>query len=123
MGWSLFKDAIRGFGRCSTCHELQGFGIAVAPPIAKVPANAAALKALATPRVATSDAMPVLVVAKKANEVTFYDLTLAPPVLRTVDPGEFKSSEGSTWKHSDFIKSYSDAELTSILAYLRVAVR
>jgi hypothetical protein len=70
-----------------------------------------------------NETMPGLVVAKKATEVTFYDLTSAPPVLRTVAPNEFVSREGSTWKHADFIKSYSDTELTAILAYLRLAVR
>ena len=44
-GRDLFSDAVRSFGRCSTCHEAGGVGIAVATPIAKVPADAAALKA------------------------------------------------------------------------------
>src|SRR5262249_37298503 len=26
-GRSLFSDAVRGFGRCSTCHEIGGLGI------------------------------------------------------------------------------------------------
>jgi len=126
-GRDLFSDAVRGFGRCSTCHEIGGIGIAVATPIAKVPADAAALKALATPQVSTvtaaAESMPALVVSKKANAVIFYDLTSAPPVLRTELPASVQTREGSMWRHSAVIGSYSDAELSAILAYLRAVVR
>ena len=61
-GRDLFSDSVRSFGRCSTCHEVAGIGIPVATPIAKIPADAAALKALATPQVSTamvgSESMP-----------------------------------------------------------------
>jgi hypothetical protein len=63
--------------------------------------------------------MPGLVVAKKANSVTFYDLTVPPPVLRTVTPGEFNNREEADWQHSSVIGAYNDADLTAILAYLR----
>src|SRR5262245_23061367 len=53
-GRDLFFDAVRGFGRCSTCHEVNGIGIPVAAPIVTIPANAAELKALTTPRVSTA---------------------------------------------------------------------
>jgi mono/diheme cytochrome c family protein len=126
-GRALFSDAVRGFGRCSTCHEIGGFGIAVATPMAKVPADAAALKALATPQISTAtlgaDSMPALVISKKANAVMFYDLTTAPPVLRTESPAAVQTRDGSPWRHSSVIGSYNDAELSAILAYLRTAVR
>jgi len=126
-GRDLFSDAVRGFGRCSTCHEIGGIGIAVATPIAKVPADAAALKALAIPQVSTvtvaAESMPALVVSKKANAVIFYDLTSAPPVLRTELPASIQTREGSTWRHSSVIGAYNDAELSAILTYLRTAVK
>ena len=126
-GRDLFSDAVRSFGRCSTCHEVGGIGIPIATPIAKVPADAAALKALATPQVSTatvgSDSMPALVVSKKANAVMFYDLTSAPPVLRTESPSSVQTREGSTWRHASVIGSYNDAELGAILSYLRATVR
>ena len=63
-GAQLFKGAVRGFGRCSTCHEVGGLGISVAAPIAQAPALLAALKVLATPNVKTGtvggESMPVL---------------------------------------------------------------
>ena len=126
-GRSLFSEATRGFARCSTCHELNGIGMAVTTPIGKVPADASALKSLATPNVATAtvdgEAMPILMVGRKSQSVAFYDLTVAPPVLRTVAPTAIQTRDGSGWKHASAAGSYSDAELSAILAYLRTAVR
>jgi len=126
-GRDLFSDSVRSFGRCSTCHELGGIGIPMATPIAKVPADVAALKALATPQVSTvmigSESMPALVVSKKTNAVIFYDLTSAPPVLRTELPASIQTSDGSAWRHSSVIGAYSDPELTAILSYLRAVVK
>jgi len=67
--------------------------------------------------------MPALMVSKKANAVMFYDLTGSPPVLRTELPAAVQTRDGSTWKHSSVIGSYSDAELAAVLAYLRVVVK
>lgn len=126
-GRALFSDAVRSFGRCSTCHEVAGIGIPVATPIAKVPADATALKVLATPQVSTvtqdSESMPALVVSKKANAVIFYDLTTAPPVLRIESPASVQTRDGSTWRHASVIGAYTDAELTAILSYLRAVVK
>jgi mono/diheme cytochrome c family protein len=126
-GRDLFSDSVRSFGRCSTCHEIGGIGIAVATPIVKVPADVAALKALTTPQVSTatfgSESMPALMVSTKANTVVFYDLTSAPPVLRTESPASVQTREGSTWRHSSVVGSYNDAELSAILMYLRAVVK
>ncbi|HEV3198196.1 MAG TPA: cytochrome c [Bryobacteraceae bacterium] len=123
-GRALFQDPVRAFGRCSTCHEVQGIGIAVATPIAKVPADAHALRELATPQVSTvtagGEAMPALVLSKTVRSVIFYDLTSPPPVLRTADPAGVKTAEGSNWHHAMVIGSYTDADLESILIYLRL---
>jgi mono/diheme cytochrome c family protein len=126
-GRALFFDAVRGFGRCSTCHEVNGIGIPVATPMAKIPADAAALRALATPEVRTATAdgesMPALVVSLGKTRALFYDLTSAPPVLRTVDPATVKVAEGSAWRHSTVIGAYNDNELASILVYLREVIK
>jgi len=126
-GRELFSDSVRSFGRCSTCHEIGGIGIPVATPIVKVPADVAALKALATPQLSTatigSESMPALIISKKANTVVFYDLTSAPPILRTESPASVQTSEGSSWRHASVIGSYNDAELSAILTYLRAAVK
>jgi len=122
-GRELFSDAVRGFGRCSTCHELNGIGIPVAAPITFVPESVTALKALATPRVSTAgvagESMPALLLARKSQTVTFYDLTTTPPVLRTETPATVQIRDNSNWRHVSIIGSYSEGELSSILDYLR----
>jgi mono/diheme cytochrome c family protein len=122
-GKALFSEAVRGFARCSTCHEVNGIGIAVAPPVTRVPASAAELKGLATPTVSTATAeganMPILMVARRSQDVLFYDLTTPPPVLRTFAPSEVQIADGSSWRHSTVLGKYSDAELNAILAYFR----
>lgn len=126
-GARLFSEAVRSFGRCSTCHEVGGFGIPVAAPIAKVPASAAELKALATPDVKTGaidgETMPVLVLSQRKRATVFYDLTSAPPVQRNAEPGSVKFTDGSNWRHSSVIGAYSDSELAAILDYLRAVIK
>lgn len=126
-GRALFSDAIRGFARCSTCHEVNGIGISVATPISQIPASAAALRALNTPQVSTatadSESMPALVVSNTKRAVIFYDLTAPPPVLRTLDPSTVKIAEGNSWRHASVIGSYNDQELSAILDYLRATVK
>jgi cytochrome c553 len=126
-GRTLFFDAVRGFGRCSTCHEVKGVGIPVTTPIANISADAASLHALATPDVQTAtvegEAMPALIVSQGKTRALFYDLTSVPPVLRTVDPSGLKVTEGSAWRHASVIGAYNDAELASILAYLREVIK
>ncbi len=126
-GARLFTEAVRGFGRCSTCHEVAGFGISVAAPIAQVPASVAALKALPTPNVKTGtidgESMPVLVLSDGKQSTQFYDLTSAPPVQRNAQPGSVKFTDGSAWRHSSVIGAYNDDELALILTYLRAAIK
>jgi mono/diheme cytochrome c family protein len=122
-GAKLFTEAVRGFGRCSTCHEVGDFGISVAGPIAKVPPSVATLKTLATPNVKSGtldgESMPVLVLSDGKQGALFYDLTSVPPVERSSQPGTVKFAAGSAWRHSSAIGAYNDAELDAILAYLR----
>jgi mono/diheme cytochrome c family protein len=126
-GRELFFDAVRGFARCSTCHEVNGIGIPVTTRISKIPPDAAALRALATPGVQTAtldgEAMPALILSQGKTRALLYDLTSVPPVLRTVDPGALKVAQGSAWRHVSVTGSYNDAELASILTYLREAIK
>lgn len=126
-GRSLFSDSVRGFGRCSTCHEVQGIGISVTTPVAHIPSDPAGLRGLQTPDIRTArvdgESMPALVVSEGKLRTVFYDLTTAPPVLRTVDSAAVKISDGSSWKHSSVLLAYTDEELAAILSYLRTTVR
>jgi mono/diheme cytochrome c family protein len=126
-GRALFFDAVRSFGRCATCHEVNGVGVPVAAPIGKVPADARALRALETPRVSTTkvdgESMPALVVSKGKARTVFFDLTSAPPVQRAVDSSAIEVTEGSAWKHSAAITAYNDAELAAIVSYLKAVAQ
>lgn len=126
-GRDLFYDAVRGFARCSTCHEVSGMGMPVTTPIASVPTSVQGLRDLQTPSVQTvsldGDSMPALVLSQGKLRTQFYDLTSVPPVLRSAEPGTVKVSSGSQWRHASTLGSYSDAELESILAFLRATVK
>ena len=126
-GSQLFKDAVRGFGRCSTCHEVGGFGIPVAGAMATVPSTTAEMRSLATPNVKTAvmdgESMPVLVLSNGRQSAVFYDLTSPPPVEKSAEPGAVKIADGSGWRHSSVMGAYNDSELGSILSYLRAAVK
>jgi mono/diheme cytochrome c family protein len=125
-GRAMFFDAVRGFGRCSVCHQVDGTGIAVADPIANVPASVSALRALASPHVVSATAegstFPVLVLSKGALNVKLYDLTTKPPVLRTFLAAEVKLGSASNWSHNSAMAAYTDSELDNVLAFLKVGV-
>jgi hypothetical protein len=89
--------------------------------------NVEALRLLATLSVRTaifeSQSMPELLLSNGSRAIVFYDLTTAPPVLHTAQPGTVTWREGSDWRHSPFTKAYNDFELEFILAYLRSTVQ
>jgi mono/diheme cytochrome c family protein len=124
-GRDLFFDSVRGVDRCSTCHQVQGLGIAVAP-IANIPATAFALRNAATPDVRTArvgaDRFPTLIVSDGGRRTVLYDLTTPPPVMRTVESAAVAIANDNAWRHAAVVKSYDDRELESILAFLRSAL-
>jgi mono/diheme cytochrome c family protein len=126
-GAALFRDAVRAFGRCSTCHDVGGFGTPVAAPVASVPVSVAALKQLATPNVKTAalegESMPALVLNEGKQGTVFYDLTSAPPVQRNALPGAARITTGSAWRHSSATGAYNDSELAAILEFLRAVTK
>ncbi len=123
QGRALFFEAIRAFGRCSTCHRLDGNGIAIADPISHIPGNVPELRTLQTRKVHTvqfgSESFPAVVVKENGDETMVYDLTSSPPVRRTVSSAKIQIVETSEWRHSSVIQSYSSEELEYILLFLR----
>jgi mono/diheme cytochrome c family protein len=122
-GRDLFFDAIRGT-RCSTCHAVEGKGIAIGPNLtAGAPPTMQAIRngkpaSVRQARVA-NDAFPALLVDQKEEWARVYDLTVPPPVLRTVAKAELSWLGGSSWKHADAISSYRDEDLRSVAEYLK----
>jgi mono/diheme cytochrome c family protein len=126
-GRELFSDATRSFGRCATCHEVEGIGIPVATPIANVPSSVTALRSLRTRRVMNmvvdGESFPGLLIGIEKQRMMFYDLTSLPPVERTLDRDRVKSTGTANWYHAGAFSSYNDAELSSILTYLQAALK
>jgi len=69
--------------------------------------------------VAGSMRFPALVVDRKSAAVTLYDVADAPPVLRTYPESEVRVQDAAGWTHATVTRSYSDADLNSINAYLK----
>ncbi|MGH9672505.1 MAG: c-type cytochrome [Bryobacteraceae bacterium] len=122
-GRDLFFDAVRGT-RCSTCHAVEGRGIAIGPNVGVLArASAAGIRNAPAPNVKTAEAgggrFPALVVEQGKETTRLYDLTTAPPVLRTLDSAQLKIGETAGWRHASHISSYSNAELTAVAEYVR----
>lgn len=123
QGRDLFFDAARGT-RCGTCHAVANWGIAIGPNlVASPPKDVAAIRSVSrsevvAARVSGGDAFPAVVVERKNPLVRLYDLTSAPPVLRTFSTGDVSTSNESSWSHGSAIRSYSDTELESVVGYL-----
>jgi mono/diheme cytochrome c family protein len=125
-GRELFFDPMH-LERCSNCHRLNERGVPVAPAIADIPTDAASLRKMATPKVGTAtldgQTFPAVVASQIPKETKLYDLTVFPPVLRTAPPSTVKMTDGSSWNHATALGDFTDAELESILAYLRAIKR
>jgi len=128
-GRGLFTDPLRGVRRCNTCHVLESMGTAVGPNLASVAStpDAAAIRAVKAPSVRSAivgnDRFPALVVEQADPFQRIYDLSVLPPVLRTLGKGEVSFSGGANWSHASAIENYSDADLAAIAAYLRWIAR
>jgi hypothetical protein len=75
-----------------------------------------------TAKLKNGEEFPALLVEQNVQEIRLYDLTLSPPVMRTLLRAEIISlGPNSSWRHSNFVKDYSRAELEEIVVYLRWA--
>ena len=125
-GHELFFDPVRE--NCGVCHAVGGRGIAVGPDLAGKPD--AALGDIQATRsrhvlivtLKNGEEFPALPAEQNETEVRLYDLTLAPPALRSLVRSEVASMlPDPSWRHSDFVKDYSRSELEAIVVYLRWA--
>lgn len=123
-GRALFFDAGRT-SACGACHELDGWGVPVGPDLAaspperfdglrRVPQNR-----VGTARPAGGQPFPALLMEQSETRVRVYDLTAALPVLRTFAPAQVTLEPGSSWRHEEATRIYTDAELETISRYLR----
>jgi len=123
QGRALFFDSART-GACGSCHELDGWGVAIGPDLAKV--RIPDLGAIAATHVMTvrprggEPPFPALLIERTASRVRVYDLTAPIPVTRTFAASQVEVEPGSTWRHDQTLRLYNARELELIVAYLRL---
>jgi mono/diheme cytochrome c family protein len=126
-GHELFFDPPRA--NCGVCHAVDGRGIAIGPDLnASKPSEMLSeiggmrSRHVVTAKLQNGEEFPALLVERSAQEIRLYDLTLVPPVMRTLLGAEVISVvPNSSWRHGDFVKDYSRPELEEIVVYLRWA--
>ncbi|MBS1829817.1 MAG: cytochrome c [Acidobacteria bacterium] len=120
QGKDLFFDATRG-ARCGTCHALEDWGVAVGPNITGRSTAGLRQRISANVKQAIAGTLrfPALVLDRKGASISLFDLSDAPPVLRTFLPAEVRLENSAGWTHATVTRSYSDSELSSIDAYLQ----
>ena len=126
-GRGLFFDPTRQ--NCGICHAVGGRGIAVGPDLTAHPGGQVLREIQAThsrhvlkAKLKNGDEFAALLVGQTAERVQLYDLTSAPPVLRTFARSDVAATgQNAGWRHADFVREYSPAELEEIVEYLRWA--
>jgi len=123
-GHELFFDPARE--NCGVCHAIGGRGIAIGPDLAGKPQitlsdiDVTRSRHVLTAKLKAGEEFPALAGERSEGQLRLYDLTLAPPVLRTFASAEVTALVPTpSWRHSDFVKDYSRAELEAIVVYLR----
>ncbi len=125
-GHELFFDPVRE--NCGVCHAVGGRGIPVGPDLSArsqiklSDIDGAPSQRVLQAKLKTGEEFPAVVVEQNADQVQLYDLTLAPPVLRTLARTEVTAlTPAPSWRHRDFTKDYTRPELEEIVVYLRWA--
>src|SRR5713226_10033630 len=110
-GHALFFDPARE--NCGVCHAIGGQGIAIGPDLKSQPdfvklVRSTQSRHVLTAKFGSGEEFPALLAEQNGRQTRLYDVTLAPPVLRTFAREDIVSlSENPSWRHSDFVKDYS----------------
>jgi mono/diheme cytochrome c family protein len=127
-GRDLFFDATRGL-HCATCHSAGGRGIAVGPDLVSPMAadqehflslvRASRSQHVVTATLENRSVFPALRFEQDEVWIKLYDLTSAPPVLRTFEPATIVSLVNTqNWPHQSVARDYKDEEIKTIVRYL-----
>ncbi len=127
-GHVLFFDLTRQ--NCGICHSVGGRGVAIGPDLVGKSAegilndiHATRSRHVLTAKLTNGEEFPALLAEQNGNAIRLYDLTIAPPVLRSFDRAEVASLvQNPSWRHEGFVKDYSSAELEDVVEYLRWAI-
>lgn len=130
-GHRLFFEPERE-GACGACHALGGRGIAVGPDLSNLGSKSArdmasAIRSNHSRHVLTAtlnhgEVFPALRAEQAEKWIKLYDLSVTPPVLRTLERPEIVSlHENTDWSHAGVVKDYRPEQLADIIAYIRWA--
>jgi mono/diheme cytochrome c family protein len=128
-GRAVFLDATRETP-CAVCHELEERGIAVGPDLAKaVPKAPAAIEAglrngpasrVIEVHTRKGERFPAFVVSEDERFVRVFDLTAAPPSLRTIERSQIESRKpAGAWNHAPYLEGIAPSQMADLIAYLR----
>jgi hypothetical protein len=128
-GRLLFFDASNDL-RCAVCHSLGAAGSSIAGDLDQFGSRttrqiAAAIRTAPSDRVVSArlkdgDTFPALRLDETGDHVKLYDLTVPPPVLRSLERVEIESiSSGSSWSHGKVTARFTAPQLADIIAYIR----
>lgn len=124
-GRELFSDPARQ-NRCSTCHRIASAGVAVGPDLTKrTPQKLSSTLRNAKPKTVSviktkdGETLTGVVAERNAQVIRIYDMTGAPPVLRSFNPGEVLTiTLARQWTHAGALQDYKGKELDAISKYL-----
>ena len=124
-GRELFFDPARQ-NRCSICHRIAGVGVAVGPDLTKRPPQKlsntlrnAKPKTVSVVKTKDGENLTAVVAERNAQAIRIFDMTGAPPVLRSFNPGDVLSiTLARQWTHPGAMKDYKGKELEAISKYL-----
>jgi len=123
QGRALFFDPART-GNCGSCHDLDGWGVPVGPDLAGLPPNrigdlrTVATRSVVTARPQGEPPFPAMLVERTETRVRVYDLTGPLPVLRTFPLARIDLEPGTSWRHEQAARIYTDTELATIAQFL-----
>jgi mono/diheme cytochrome c family protein len=126
-GRSLFQDATRE-NRCAVCHQVRAGEPKAGPDLAASHHNPqeliAAVRGARSSQVRravlrSGEAFSVRVASETPQMVRVFDLSVLPPVLRTLRREDLVSLEADPgWSHARVASGYSEDDLAQIARYL-----
>ena len=130
-GRELFTNAKKGVA-CKTCHALGGVGTAIGPNLSNMASNGSVHSIVMTMhmtmtehvyRIKTQTAsFPGILKQKYGDRAEYYDLSVIPPVLRTLYNNQIVSVErDDKWRHPPAMANYSAQELADVISFLKFA--
>jgi len=130
-GRELFTHAKKGVA-CKTCHFLGGIGTAIGPDLTTMATYGSIHSIVMTMHMTMTEhvyrirtasmSFPGILKQKYGDRAEYYDLSIIPPVLRTLYTNQIVSAErDETWRHPPARANYSSQELADIISFLKFA--